>query len=69
MSEDTKQDKSSAMLKSTFLASLLSGAIGKTLFHPIDTIKAKLQVNPGTTLGSISKKSAIIEIIKNTLNT
>ena len=58
--KENKEDKSSAIIKSTFLASLLAGAIGKALFHPIDTIKAKLQVKSGTTLGSVKKKSAII---------
>ena len=53
LEKENKEDKSSAIIKSTFLASLLAGAIGKALFHPIDTIKAKLQVKSGTTLGSV----------------
>ena len=32
------------MLNATFISSLIAGAINKFLTHPIDTLKAKIQV-------------------------
>ena len=33
------------MISVTFLSGLISGAINKFINHPIDTIKAKIQIN------------------------
>jgi hypothetical protein len=44
----------------TMLSGLFSGSIGKLITHPIDTIKAKIQINSGKNIG-------IIDIVENTL--
>lgn len=40
-----KKDKDVTFIRLSFLSGLISGAINKFLTHPIDTIKAKVQIS------------------------
>lgn len=42
--------KEDNLVLATMLAGLTSGFVGKLVLHPLDTIKAKIQVQAGSTL-------------------
>jgi hypothetical protein len=47
------ESKSDNTLKVTIISSLFCGSLAKLITHPLDTIKAKLQVNTETTVHKI----------------
>ena len=64
------QNNNKDYLRLTSAASLLSGIVGRLIFYPLDTIKAKLYVQRDTNLASIIKTSievSSITIVKSTI--
>ena len=55
-------DNSDNTLKVTMVSSLFCGSLAKLITHPLDTVKAKLQVHTETTVYKIR------DVFRNTLN-
>lgn len=49
-------------IKITMISSLFCGSLAKLITHPLDTVKAKIQVN------TISKRIKMRDVYKNTLS-
>ncbi len=56
-----KEEKKDTMINMSFISGLMSGTINKFLTHPIDTIKAKIQIKQLTynSLSNITKNGII----------
>ena len=45
MVETKKEEKDKKFIRMSFVSGLISGAINKFITHPIDTLKARIQIN------------------------
>lgn len=59
---DQNEKNSDKTLKVTMISSLFCGSLAKLITHPLDTIKAKLQVNTESTIYKIR------DVLRNTIN-